>query len=129
MMASIEGQTLGTARARHLLRRTGFGAKASEIAAYENLEAGAAVDKLLDFKDSGFKPSGPGRDFFQAQVRQHNNWVKFLVKQKPPEGLREKLVLFWHDHFATGIAKVGDTKLMGIQNKFIRQNCAGDMKA
>ena len=30
----------------------------------------------------------------------HNKWVKYMLKTKTP--LQEKLVLFWHDHFATG---------------------------
>jgi uncharacterized protein (DUF1800 family) len=128
-MASIdEFEILGAERAAHLLRRTGFGATAKDIEAYQGLEAGAAADKLVNFKSSGFKPNGPGRDLFTAQTKQHNNWVKFMMKQKAPECLREKLTLFWHDHFATGIAKVADTRLMATQNRFLRQNCAGDMK-
>lgn len=125
-MASIEGQTLGTERARQLLRRTGFGARPAEVAVYASLEAGVAVDRLLDFKPSRFKPSGSGSG---GRVKQHNAWIKYLVGQKPPEALREKLVLFWHDHFATAISKVVDAKLMGVQNQTLRQHCAGDMKA
>jgi uncharacterized protein (DUF1800 family) len=126
-MGSIEGQTLGRARARQLLRRSGFGALPADVATYQNLGAGAAVDRLLAFKPSGFKPNGSG-NFFTAQRRQHDNWVKSLLKLQAPEALREKLVLFWHDHFATGISKVADPKLMGVQNQTIRKNCAGDMR-
>lgn len=124
-MGSIEGQTLGTERARQLLRRTGFGARPAEVATYATLEAGVAVDRLLDFKPSRFKPSGSGR---AGRVKQHDGWIRYMIGQKPPEALREKLVLFWHDHFATAISKVVDATLMGVQNRTLRQHCAGDMK-
>jgi len=38
-------------------------------------------------------------------------------------------VLFWHDHFATGYAKVLDIKRMALQNKTLRLLCKGDMRA
>ncbi len=40
--------------------------------------------------------------------------------------LQEKLVLFWHDHFATSYAKVEDIDLMRNQNRLLRLNCKGD---
>jgi uncharacterized protein (DUF1800 family) len=43
--------------------------------------------------------------------------------------LQEKLVLIWHDHFATGNYKVQNTDLMSQQNKLFRLNCKGDFKA
>jgi hypothetical protein len=56
----------------------------------------------------------------------HDKWIKYMLKVKAP--LQEKLVLFWHDHFATGIAKVFDAKMMSIQNKLFRANCRGNFK-
>jgi uncharacterized protein (DUF1800 family) len=49
-----------------------------------------------------------------------------MIKTKVP--LQEKLVLFWHDHFATGYAKVLDVKRMALQNKTLRLLCKGDMR-
>ena len=43
-----------------------------------------------------------------------------MLKVKSP--LQEKLVLFWHDHFATGFSKVLDAKLMSLQNRLFRLN-------
>src|SRR6185295_6874947 len=57
----------------------------------------------------------------------HDKWIKYLLKVKDP--LQEKLVLFWHDHFATGFSKVQDTKLMGVQNRLFRLNCKGNFKS
>jgi uncharacterized protein (DUF1800 family) len=117
-----ENTVLSASEARHLLRRTGFGAPASEVATIlvNNETRGQAVDRLLDFKPKGFKPGG--RYFDDA----HNKWVKYMIMVKFP--LQEKLVLFWHDHFATGYSKVANVKLMGQQNKLLRQNCKGNFK-
>ncbi len=38
---------------------------------------------------------------------------------------REKMTLFWHNHFATSIAKVHRTTLMFDQNRLIRQHALG----
>jgi uncharacterized protein (DUF1800 family) len=108
------------AEVRHLLRRTGFGWNAEEVASLSGLTRGAAADRLLAFKPQGFRPSG--RDFDKL----HNKWVKFMLKTR--FGLQEKLVLLWHDHFATGISKVFDAKLMGLQNLLLRKFCRGDFK-
>src|SRR5215213_4091282 len=89
---------LTKADARHLLRRTGFGARREEIDALEGQQRGVAVDGLLAFKPKGFKPGGGD---LQSAV---NKWVKYMTTVKFP--LQEKLVLFWHDHFATGFGKL-----------------------
>ena len=114
--------TLIEVEARHLLRRTGFGVSASQVAKWMagGVTRGEAADELLKFKPQGFKPQGKeARD-------QHDKWVKFMLKTKA--ALQEKLVLFWHDHFATGISKVGDTALMAQQNGLFRRFCKGDFK-
>ena len=41
--------------------------------------------------------------------------------------LQEKLVLFWHDHFATSYAKVGDVDLMRNQNRLLRRQLQGQL--
>ena len=39
--------------------------------------------------------------------------------------LREKMTLFWHNHFATSLAKVQDPALMFRQNGLLRQHALG----
>jgi len=114
---------LTTQHARHLLRRTGFGASRAAVVEFSAAHAirGEAADGLLSFKPQSFKPGG-GRELKGI----HDKWIKFMLKTKIP--LQEKLVLFWHDHFATGISKVLDPKLMSLQNKLFRVNCKGDFK-
>ncbi len=106
--------------ARHLLRRTGFGAPPDQVAALVGRTRGDAVTGLLAFVPQGFQPGG------RFPNQQHDKWVKFMVKSKAP--LQEKLVLFWHDHFATGVSKVVITKLMGVQNKLLRRHCKGNFR-
>lgn len=43
-----------------------------------------------------------------------------------PRPLQEKLVLFWHDHFATSYEKVENAYLMWLQNDTFRRNAAGN---
>jgi uncharacterized protein (DUF1800 family) len=115
--------TLSEAEARHLLRRAGFDVSEKTVEKWiaGGITRGAAADELLKFKPQGFKPNGKS---FEAI---HDKWLKFMLKTKA--ALQEKLVLFWHDHFATGISKVGDPVLMTKQNALLRQYCKGDFKA
>jgi uncharacterized protein (DUF1800 family) len=111
---------LTATHARHLLRRTGFGAPAEQVTALVGRPRGEVADELLAFKPQGFKPGG------KTPALQLAKWVKFMQKAKSP--LQEKLVLFWHDHFATGISKVIDTTLMGMQNRLFRRQGKGNFR-
>src|SRR6185503_15028725 len=115
-----ETTTLDEAATIHLLRRTGFGATPKEIDDLNGLSRGAAADILVGFVAKGFKPAGA--DIERAQSK----WLKYMVKSRTP--LQEKLMLFWHDHFATGYSKVQDVKRMSYQHRTIRLNCKGDMR-
>ncbi len=114
-----ESTVLTAADARHLLRRTGFGAPPKDVDKILSRREtrGAAADRLLSFKPAAFQP--PGKDL---RLRQ-NNWLKYMIGAKNP--LQEKLVLFWHDHFATAASKVGDVKAMAAQNRLLRRHCKG----
>lgn len=116
--------TLLTApHARHLLRRSGFGALAEQVDGIvgDGLTRGQAADQLLSFNPSKFKPGGRYID------NKHDKWIKFMVKT--PLQVQEKLVLFWHDHFACSDDKVGNPKTMALQNRLLRVNCKGNFKA
>jgi uncharacterized protein (DUF1800 family) len=43
--------------------------------------------------------------------------------------LREKMTLFWHNHFATSIVKVSDSHLMFAQNCLLREHALGKFGA
>ena len=116
-----ETTALDRRSARHLLRRTGVGASERVVEGWlrSGYSRGRAADELVGFTPGGFKPGGRGLSDL------HNNWIKYMVKAR--SGLNEKLVLFWHDHFATSYGKVGDPKLVGRQNQFLRKKCRGSM--
>ena len=119
-----QNTVLSAAEARHLLRRAGFGARPDEVQSIlvQGLTRGQAADQLLSFTSSPkiFKPSGRYIEF------SHNKWIKWMLKTHFP--LQEKLVLFWHDHFATSNTKVDNPKTMANQNVLLRRMCAGNFK-
>ncbi|MCG3136004.1 MAG: hypothetical protein HMLKMBBP_03791 [Planctomycetes bacterium] len=106
------------ANASHLLRRAGFGAprKAVEKALRDGQER--AVDRLLAPKPSGAFYDGRGDTAVAATW-----WLDRMLSGKA--GLQEKLALFWHDHFATSVAKVEDPRLLARQNRLFRLHGAG----
>jgi uncharacterized protein (DUF1800 family) len=46
-----------------------------------------------------------------------------------PHPLRERMTLFWHNHFATSNAKVQNSALMQRQNELLRAQALGDFRA
>lgn len=67
----------------------------------------------------------------QKDSRQHTVegqawWFRRLLNTKAP--LREKMTLFWHDHFATSIQKVKQPVLMLNQNELFRQRAFGSFR-
>lgn len=82
----------------------------------------ATIDSLFDFDE--VLPKYPGTATKPATPdRLQTTWMRRMLKTKSP--LLEKLVLFWHNHFATGISKVVDPKLMFDQNAMFRKHAAG----
>jgi uncharacterized protein (DUF1800 family) len=118
------GATLTVAQARHLLRRTGFGAppdKLAKLIGPPALSRNDAAALLLDFTPARFMPRG------RYVENIHNSWIKYMIGTRTP--VQEKLVLFWHDHFAASDGKVNDAKLMALQNRLLRTFCKGDFKS
>jgi uncharacterized protein (DUF1800 family) len=69
---------------------------------------------------------------FQREVQQESRrrsfdaqawWFRRMVGTKAP--LREKMTLFWHDHFATSMQKVREPYLMLEQNELFRGHALG----
>lgn len=106
-----------TRKAAHLLRRTGFGAAPAEVAA-------AVAKGLEETIDDIFAEAGDEEQEFERTFNAINGkfvnggdegvcqawWIYRMLATRVP--LREKLVLFWHGHFATSIRKVENTQLL-----------------
>jgi uncharacterized protein (DUF1800 family) len=101
----------------HLLRRAGFGASSTELSAYSQLSYSAAVDRLVNYDalpdavDANVgKPGFVGttsRGAFSPNTvpdDARQRWLFRMVHSDRP--LQEKMTLFWHNYFATGLSKV-----------------------
>lgn len=108
---------LSASEARHLMRRTGFGgASKRELARIIGRPRGEVVAQLVEFKPSRFAPKGDSSTEIQ------DKWIKYMLRY--PKQLQEKLVIFWHDHFATSAADVDDERMIQ-QNATLRRHCIG----
>ncbi len=141
-------------RIAHLYRRAGFGARPDELDAAVDAGYEATVDKLLDLTVAdgataavpppSFTPPVPAaqandpesrRAAQQANQRANRQegrrlnqwWIDRMVLSTTP--LRERLTLFWHDHFATSVQKVKEPELMYRQNEIFRARGSGNFEA
>lgn len=101
------------ARARHLLNRMGYGASKAQIDQILAMTPSQAVDALMDQAVSTppsappvwanwlFSDYGTEEEFFEQQAQQTIEWVTNWVSDMKQIGFKEKLTLFWHNHFVT----------------------------
>lgn len=74
------------------------------------------------------------RQMFQAMQQENRRqalegqawWFRRMLQTKAP--LREKMTLFWHDHFATSIQKVREPVMMLNQNELFRSHAFGSFR-
>jgi uncharacterized protein (DUF1800 family) len=125
-------------RAAHLFRRAGFGCNWSDIQNALGLTPAAIIDGLLE---PGELPAPPGnwvnQDYFQnsnAASAQYATWLRqlqewwFGLMADPKNMLREKMVLFWHNHFVSEYPVVYYTQYLYIQNQLFREFAFGDFR-
>lgn len=126
-------------RVAHLHRRAGFAASWSVL--QRDLDEGpeASIQRLLvgegesldgqsaaDFERNADRMAttvGGGGELRPLQ----SAWLYRMVHT--PHPLRERMTLFWHDHFATSNAKVNNPGLMRRQNALFREHALGDFGA
>jgi hypothetical protein len=115
--------------AGHLFRRAGFGASLGELRTALRDGFPATLEKLL-----GGDPGAEKREQqllgFGTTLAEKGEpdqlrawWVYSMLFNLHP--LREKMALFWHNHFATSIAKVGQSTLMFQQHQLFRRHALG----
>ena len=112
--------------AAHLYRRAGFGPSREDLARGRaprlRGHARPAAPRAARCRGGRGDPrrtsaaSPPERDDSGDQLR--GWWLYRMLQGGHP--LREKMTLFWHDHFATSLAKVLDPALMFRQNGLLR---------
>ncbi len=133
-------------RIAHLSRRAGFGATPAALDAAVGVGFDATVDALLDpnAPDSGVAATPPPNTFTliaplprtSAEDKKARNqrkraqndalvrwWLDRMTAAERP--FMEKMSLFWHGHFATGIEKVDEAVFMLAQNQIFRSGGLG----
>src|SRR5262249_13218478 len=129
--------------ASHLYRRAAFGAPAyvSSLSTWERLQQAVqqGLDKTLEQVQNGvggesefnqmMDDIAPGfakpapRFQFNADGPEHELQAWRLYRCVfTPHPLREKMTLFWHNHFATSVSKVKRAALMLRQNQALRKH-------
>src|SRR6516225_1832345 len=120
-------------RAGHLYRRAGFGATMTELEAALKNGPEKTIDAILN--------GSPDQDKFDADtakladsITRANNgqqlsawWLYRMLYT--PHPLREKLTLFWHNHFATSNKKVANAGFMLRQYELMRRHALGSFRA
>ena len=136
---------------RHLLARTGFGAKPNVIAAISQLTHSEAVDSLIAIAVAQSKKgpktpapswanqSPPAWKGMSSTVRKEKRklwrkqghelrawWIEEMVMTNSP--FLEHMTLFWHNHFTSSLKKVKWPPLMWQQNQLLRCNALGSFR-
>jgi uncharacterized protein (DUF1800 family) len=154
MLSPLPASKWDYEKAAHLLNRAGFGGTPSQIEELVQLGLEKSVASLVNFESEPegeatpdwAKPDPTRLEKFRVmqqtepekrkelqreeQKKQRERllelrhwWLERMVKG--PRPLQEKLVLFWHGHFATSSQKVKDAYLMWRQNDIFRRNASG----
>jgi uncharacterized protein (DUF1800 family) len=118
-------------RAGHLYRRAAFGATMAELQAAVDAGPERAVDQLVRGRPD---PNGDALwTTMSRAVRQNNNgqqlpalWLYRMLYSTHP--VREKLTLFWHNHFATSNLKVQNAGYMLGQYELMRRHAQGNFR-
>ena len=118
------------ARVAHLLRRAGFGSSEAELDSYTALGFAATLDRLLNYEQ--VDDSAAEQQVATIQIERRNveaarfAWLTRMLYTRRP--LQEKMVLFWHTHFATAASKVRSADLMLQQLQLFRDNAMGNFE-
>ncbi len=142
--------------AAHLLNRAGFGGTPTDIQKLADLGLDAAVASLLDYEKISDPTPNPdwakpdpvrmqkilqvNRNGTAEEKKELQREQQQLQRQRimelrgwwlnrmahGPRPLQEKLVLFWHGHFATSVEKVREAYFMWRQNELFRRLATGN---
>src|SRR5436305_1945490 len=113
-----------------LNRRAGFGGSREEVAEAVKLGHEATLDLLLKGRPAAADTLPTLLDVGRTAASREDGgeqlrgwWLYAILHGGHP--LREKMTLFWHNHFATSIAKVQNAYAMFRQNCLLRVHALG----
>jgi uncharacterized protein (DUF1800 family) len=125
---------------RHLLRRTQFGVRTSELDALRSSGLDAYVDAMLAFPASTTAETNANAILvhstdpvgYEGQYPTSNDlarwWTSILVETPAP--FQESLALFWHDHFGVSSADFDGSERRFVQThvNLLRREGAGNLR-
>jgi hypothetical protein len=115
----------------HLLRRATLGPTVDEIIAASEKGLKPTLESMLEQLDRPLShqeaaANAIGDVFLKDGGSLRAGWMLRMLNA--PNLFREKLTLFWHDHFATAISKVKDPRLMANQIDTLRELALGKFR-
>jgi uncharacterized protein (DUF1800 family) len=117
-----------------LFGRAAFGASPAQLDAWTGKPYAAAVDHLLAVPDPATRPAANDELARQTAEAGHNLplaqswWLRRMQTTAWP--LEERMVLFWHDHWATSYTPEGPTVMLLMkQNQTLRLHALGSFRA
>ncbi|HMO38850.1 MAG TPA: DUF1800 domain-containing protein [Saprospiraceae bacterium] len=123
-------------RVTHLYRRLGFGAGFAEVNAALAQAPGALVDTLLN--TAAALPTSPEPEWAYWDISRYANqemaiehifqWRRRWVLEMLTNGVREKLALFWHNHFVTRLDSYFCPSWMYQYHKLLQQYALGNFR-
>ncbi|MDB5281284.1 MAG: hypothetical protein JWO06_359 [Bacteroidota bacterium] len=140
----------GTAQLAHLLRRTMFGFTQADLNYFNGMTLDQVVAALLTHAPTPAPPlnaynnsnytdplvplgqtwvntaygDGTGNSLRRKSLK--NWWVGLMLNQD--RSITEKMTLFWHNHFATQMASIGDARYCYVHHLLLRANALGNFK-
>ncbi len=138
---------------RHLLKRTLFGATKKDIQYFQSIGFDASINELLS--NQYVDPAPPLKDYNpSASVAPDNSiaigqtwvndtsidgtlsslrrssfkkwWIGLMINQN--RSIREKMTLFWHNHFATETIEVSIAQYVYKHHTLLRSNALGNFR-
>ena len=156
MLKPLSSDRWSFGTAAHLLNRAGFGGSPAEIQKLADLGLDQAVAHLLDYETVPDPTPNPDwarpnpeelrkyreairtgtpeekkaaqreqQQIFQRRMLELRGWWLQRMAHGP-RPFQEKMVLFWHGHFATSVEKVRNPYFMWRQNELFRQHATGN---
>lgn len=143
---AAQAAPMGAEDASHLLQRAGFGVRPADLAEFSRLTRASAIERLLAATPTEVRTPVPAElaeyippmrirelsDEARRELQRKSGialrrwWVDTLfAAQTPSEQLRERMTLFWHNHFVSSVQKVKSPKLMLDQNRLLRRHALG----
>lgn len=116
-------------RIAHLYRRAAFGATPADIDKAQKAGFPKTLERLISGEPDAADLAELIRvtgEFFDEPANIRTWWLYSMMMGGHP--LREKLTLFWHNHFATSYAKIRSSQLMLEQNLTIRKHALGKFR-